>query len=196
MSKLRHYAQPYQVSNLQPQISEGPEEFVEASQRAQARGIQIAVEHARRRKYATSGFAVWQLNSPWPGIDWALVDYYRVPKLAYHKLKEIANPVLVSLDYPLRRYAPGDEWTADVWAINDWPHELLRCQIEIAFGDQKQVFEVNIKPDSAEVIGKVNWTLPEGDWRITCQLKQGDQVLSTNRYDLSEYDGRHQWWRI
>ena len=196
MGKLQHYALPYQTSNVKRQTSDELEEFVEASQRAQARGIQVAVEHARRRKYATSGFAVWQLNSPWPGIDWALVDYYRVPKLAYHKLKEIANPVLVSLDYPLRRYAPGDEWTADVWAINDWPRELPRCQIEIAFGDQKQVFEVNIKPDSAEVMGKVNWTLPEGDWRIACQLKQGDQVLSTNHYNLAEYDGRRQWWRI
>jgi beta-mannosidase len=188
MDKLRHYAEPYQ-------ISKEVEGFVEASQRAQARGIQIAIEHARRRKYATSGFMVWQLNSPWPGIDWALVDYYRVPKLAYHRLKELANPALVSLEYGLRRYAPGDEWTAEVWAINDRPQALPRCHIEIGFGDRRELFEVDLRPDSAEVIGKVTWTLPaaRGEWRIECQLVQGDQVLSTNHYDLNEYDGRRPW---
>ena len=141
---------------------------------------------------------VWQLNSPWPGIDWALVDYYRVPKLAYHRLKELANPVLVSLEYALRRYAPGDEWTAEVWAINDRPQALPRCHIEIGLGDRRERFEVDLRPDSAEVIGQVTWTLPaaRGDWRIACQLTQGDQVLSTNRYDLTEYDGRRPWWRL
>jgi beta-mannosidase len=190
MGKLTHYARPYQIAN-------NLEGFVEASQRAQARGIQIAIEHARRRKYATSGFAVWQFNSPWPGIDWALVDYYRVPKLAYHRLKELANPVLVSLDFELRRCAPGEAWSADVWAINDLPRELSGCRVEIECG-HTQVFLVNLKPDSAEMIGQVTWTLPavQDDWRITCRVMQGGQTLSTNRYDLREYDGRRQWWRL
>jgi beta-mannosidase len=176
-------------------MSKGLDEFVEATQRAQARGIQIAVEHARRRKYATSGFLVWQLNSPWPAVDWALVDYYRVPKLAYHRLAEIANPLLVSLDYAPRLYAPGDVFSADVWVINDWPRDLPGCRVEVTLQDMQQVFEVNVKPDCAEVIGRVAWTLPEGDGRVTCRLAQGEQTLSTNHYDLSERDGGHAWWR-
>jgi beta-mannosidase len=182
LGKLWHYAQ---MSNVKCQISNPKSDikaFVEASQRAQAGGIQIAVEHARRRKYATSGFLVWQFNSPWPAIDWAMVDYYRVPKLAYHRLAEIANPLLVSLDYPLRRYAPGGTLTADVWVINDWRREFPGCRVEIALQEQEQMFEVNVKPDSAEMIGRVTWTLPEGDWLVTCRLKQGDDVLSTNHY--------------
>ena len=161
MGKLWHYAQ---IPNLKSEM----ETFVEASQRAQARGIQIAVEHARRRKYATSGFLVWQFNSPWPAIDWALVDYYRVPKLAYHRLAEIANPLLVSLNYPLRRYAPGDALTADVWVINDWLREFPGCRVEVALQDVQQVFEVNVKPDSAELIGRVTWTLP--GWRLAGRM--------------------------
>jgi beta-mannosidase len=187
MGKLWHYAQ---IPNLKSEM----ETFVEASQRAQARGIQIAVEHARRRKYATSGFLVWQFNSPWPAIDWALVDYYRVPKLAYHRLAEIANPLLVSLNYPLRRYAPGDVLTADVWVINDWLREFPACRVEVALQDVQQAFEVNVKPDSAEWVGSVTWTLPEGDWPVVCRLKQGEDVLSTNHYALTEYDGRRSHW--
>ena len=194
IEKLRHYAQ---VRNPESEISNQKsdlETFVEASQRAQARGVQIAVEHARRRKYATSGFLVWQFNSPWPAIDWALVDYYRTPKLAYHRLAEIANPLLVSLDYPLRRYAPGDVLTAEVWVINDWLREFPRCRVEVALQDLQQVFEVNVKPDSAAWVGSITWTLPDGDWPVACCLKQGEHVLSTNHYALSEYDGRRSRW--
>jgi len=190
MVKLEHYAAPFQSSDALG-------EFVNASQRAQARGIQIAVEHARRHKYSMSGFLVWQLNSPWPGIDWALVDYYRVPKLAYGRLKEIANPLLVSLDYALRRYSPGDALTADVWVVNDWPRDFPGCRVEIALQDKRQVFDVSVEPDSARTIGRLEWTLPEGDWRVTCRLVQGDHTLSENHYDLSEYDGRSgTWWSV
>ena len=190
MPKLEHYAGPYQVSN-------GLEDFVSASQRAQARGIQIAVEHARRRKYAASGFFVWQLNSPWPGVDWAVVDYYRAPKPAYERLKEIANPLFVSLDYALRRYSPGDVVTADVWVVNDWPRDFPGCRVEIALQDMRQVFEVDVGPDSAAVIGRVTWTLPQGDWRVTCRLAQGESVLSENHYDLAEVDGKSgHWWNV
>jgi beta-mannosidase len=204
MAKLRHYARPFQPSNRQsPHPDFQLATFVIAAQRAQARGIQIAVEHARRRKYATSGFLVWQLNSPWPAIDWALVDYYGTPKLAYYVLAEIANPLLVSLDYPLRRYSPGHQFTADVWVVNDWLRDFPGCRVEVALerpianrpsgepaASNQQVFEVNVKPDSAEIVGRIAWTLPDGDLYVACRLVQGDRVLSINRYNLSEYDSR------
>ncbi len=200
MNKLLYYARPFQISDLQSPLST----FVISSQRAQARGIHIAVEHARRNKYATSGFLVWQLNSPWPAIDWALVDYYRAPKLAYFKLAEIANPLLVSLDYALRRYLGGDTFAADVWIVNDWLREFPGCRVEITMEQQTakdegqisntQAFDVNVKPDSAEVIGRVEWIVPAGDLRITCRLLQGERTLSTNSYDLSKYDGRYPSW--
>jgi beta-mannosidase len=190
MPKLKHYAHPYRISNEL-------DEFVRASQQAQAHGIQIAVEHARRRKYATSGFLVWQLNSPWPGVDWAIVDYYRALKPAYERLKEIAHPLLVSLDYALRRYSPGDVLTADVWVVNDWPRDFPGCRVEIVLQDTRQVFVVNVGPDSAAVIGRVTWTLPQGDWRVTCRLAQGESALAENHYDLAEYDGKSgHWWNV
>lgn len=195
MAKLRHYARPFQggklkVENERWKVEGTLSTFVTASQRAQARGVQIAVEHTRRRKYATSGFLVWQFNSPWPAIDWALVDYYRTPKLAYYELAEIANPLLVSLDYPLRRYLPGEEFTADVWVINDWLRDWPGCRVEVALGNMQETFKIDVKPDSAEIVGRTTWILPGGDLRVTCRLVQGDKVLSTNHYDLSEYDGR------
>ncbi len=214
MEKLFYYACPYAYPF---QGLEGGRDwlatFVADSQLAQARGIQIAIEHARRNKYATSGFFVWQFNSPWPAIDWALVDYYGAPKLAYHRLAQVANPLLVCLDYPLRRYAAGQALEVDVWVVNDWPRQFAACQVEVALqcfladgdfpltnGQPNQVFSLNVEPDSAKRIGRVAWTLPDGDLRITCRLMQGERELAINHYNLSEYDGRpppsrHNLWR-
>jgi beta-mannosidase len=194
LGKLRHYALPF-LAQVAEGRTPGLDDFVEASQRAQARGLQIAIEHARRNKYAMSGFAVWQFNSPWPGIDWSLVDYYGVPKLAYERLKELANPLLVCLNYELRRYSPGDPWTAQVWVINDLPREFAACQVEVAWSGGGQEFQVNVGADSAACVGRVSWALPRNGWRVQCRLKQGERVLATNRYHLREYDGRRPWWR-
>jgi hypothetical protein len=204
VKKLRHYAQAHQAAvSYTHHAATELDAFVEATQLAQARGIQIAVEHTRRRKYATSGFFVWQLNSPWPGVDWALVDYYRNPKEGYEKLREVANPLLVSLDYPLRRYAAGEVFEADVWLINDWWAEVAGARAEVSLvgsdtssqvrsgvstGDQTggtRTFTVHVKPDSAEIIGHARWTLRKGDRKIVCKLIYENEVVSTNSYVLS-----------
>ena len=111
LEKLRRY-----ITGLSPRTLE---EWVEASQRAQAYALQVAIEHLRRRKYRTGGCLVWQLNDAWPAISWSLIDYYRQPKLAWHWLKSLYNPVLISLEYPLRRHRFRDLFRARVWAIND-----------------------------------------------------------------------------
>lgn len=99
------------------------EDLVDASQRAQARGIQIAVEHMRRRKGKASGVAVWQFNDAWGSISWSLVDYYGVPKLAYEMLRTVYAPVLVSLDYDWTRRRKGDTVRGDLWIVNDLTQE-------------------------------------------------------------------------
>ncbi|ODV97762.1 hypothetical protein PACTADRAFT_31195 [Pachysolen tannophilus NRRL Y-2460] len=43
----------------------------------------------------TSGIIVWQLNDCWPVTSWAIVDFYKRPKLAYYAVKrEFASIVL------------------------------------------------------------------------------------------------------
>ena len=69
------------------------EAFVDASQRAQAIGLQVAIEHLRRKKYACSGSVVWQLNEPWPAISWSLVDYLWHPKPAYQAVRRAYDPL-------------------------------------------------------------------------------------------------------
>jgi beta-mannosidase len=188
MQKLWHYARPF----LQEQDSD-LRAFLQASRRAQAHGLQIAIEHYRRRKASRSGgVLVWQLNEPWPAISWALVDFYRQPKPAYETVKRLFAPLLISLDYPLRDYQAGDSLSMDLWVVNDHHEALPDCQLEVVLRDREgqpvRQFDgtVDVAGDSAGIVAHPSWILPPGDsWQLTCALLHQGQTLATNEYDLS-----------
>ena len=143
------------------------DQFIEATQKAQAFGLQVAIEHFRRRKYRASGTLFWQFNEPWPAICWSLVDYYRRPKLAYHRLGQIYNPVLISVDYPLIEYRPGTLLKAEIWAINDLPQSFEDCRLRILL-DDKEIFSrtIDLPPDSCHLVGFIEHPLPVSSQKV------------------------------
>jgi beta-mannosidase len=191
LHKLLRYARPF-LRNSKPAL----DELIEASQRAQADALQIAIEHYRRTKArGGGGVLIWQLNEPWPAISWSLVDYRRRQKAAYAVVQRIMNPVLVSLEYPLRRYQSGDELPVGIWLINDLPADLTGSELEIVLwtgpgqAAARHAARVEIQPASVHEVGRLSWTLPPGDdWHITCKLSRQGQVLSANEYDLTVHD--------
>jgi beta-mannosidase len=171
------------------------EAFVQAAQHAQAIGLQIAIEHLRRKKYACSGSLVWQLNEPWPAISWSLIDYLWHPKPAYQAVRRAYNPLLVSLEYPIRRYAKGDVLAGTVWVINDRKLDHPGCCVQLELWDEQGelheswLHTMAVRADSVRAVGQIEWILPQdGDWTAIARLYQGDKVLTENRYDLSFYD--------
>jgi beta-mannosidase len=171
------------------------DDFVDATQRAQAIGLQTAIEHHRRNKYMCSGTLIWQFSEPWPAISWSLIDYLWHPKPAYHTVRRTFNPLLVSLDYPIRRYRSGDAFEATVWVLNDRNVSYSGCCVQVQLKDDlgevcaSWLHTMAVGADSAREIGKVEWELPEGgDWTATACLYQGDKILSQNEYALYFYD--------
>jgi beta-mannosidase len=191
LGKLRRYARPFLQDG---KIDLGS--FIQASQRAQAQGLQLAIEHYRRRKaQGCGGVLVWQLNEPWPAISWALIDFYRKAKPAYEVVRRIFHPLLVSLDFPPRPYQSGDRIPIDVWIINDRIQTLSGCEVVVELWDAAgQVMDhfrqmVDIGPDSASRMGQVTWSLPPGaGWRLAGKLVCQSQILARNEYDLTVAD--------
>lgn len=181
LEKMQRYVDPLSPHDV--------EEWIEASQRAQAHVLQVAIEHFRRRKYRTSGVVIWQLNDAWPAVSWSLIDYYRQPKLAYKRLKSLYHPVLISLEFPLRQYRRGDLFRAGVWAISDSLADIPGCMLDIRL-DGASVFSgtVSLPPDSCQQVGAVEHTLTQDAKVAEVILTQGEQVISTNRYDLEYHD--------
>ena len=188
LEKLDRYAGPEKDS---PSL----ERFVKASQEMQAFALQTAVEHFRRRKYECSGTIFWQFNEPWPAISWSVVDYYRNPKLAYHKLKEIYNPVLVSLKYELKQHEAGEIVPIEVWIVNDFLRSLEDCRLDVYMDDGGErlmnlSFDVGtIPPDSSQPHMQFGLKLPDRpNWLLRATLRSGREILSTNSYDLNKWD--------
>lgn len=201
--KLWRYAAPFLPGPVSPdQVA--LEEFLTASQRAQAHGLQVAIEHHRRRKYACGGCLLWQFNTPWPAIEWAIIDFFHRPKLAYWAVQRLYTPVLVSLEYPLMAYDKGSEFSPSVWVINDRLDRLADCRLEITLETADDValdrFEcsLSVVADSAEIVARFCWTLPGGAHWVRCCLRHGEELLSFNEYDLTIRDSRppSRWQRL
>ncbi len=194
VNKLERYARP--MLNAKP--AQGVEEFSAATQRAQALGVQIAIEHMRRRKDLTAsagrgraagGVAVWQFDDPWPAISWSVVDYYGVPKRAYIEMQRSYSPLLASFEYPVRQHRPGEIVSGQLWVINDWPHAFDDLEL-CAFLNDVQAFSrhVSAAPDFAARIDTLQVRLVDGENTLRLELREGTRVLATNLYDLNLYD--------
>jgi hypothetical protein len=163
------------------------EKFVEASQEAQLRGLQIAVEYARRSKPRVSGCAFWQFNEPWYSICWSVVDYARTPKRAYSKIKELYNPVLVSFAYPLRERTTGEIVSGQVWVINDTLSDVRGKLSAWHNGVPVMTLDLSVPPHVAQAIQSLDLMLAPGSNALEFEVK-GEGVFSTNEYDLNYCD--------
>ncbi len=188
LNKLRRYAATFAPTSALP-------DFVRGSQLAQARAVQIMVEHVRRRKSETGGVMVWQLNEPWPSICWSLIGHDRRPKLAYHMLQRVFNPLLVSVEYPFRRYRPGDVVDLKLWVVCDGACPPVDAALTLHLtlnGADVHVQAVRMRADSSDCVGMVKLRLPEQKrpWLLRAELRQGKGVLAENEYDLSYFDAQ------
>lgn len=108
--------------------------WIYATQLMQAECLAYAYKCWRRkwknnRERLTGGALVWQLNDCWPVASWAIVDFYRRPKLAYYAIKRESQPVSLGLfrneigeKAEIVIGAPHDylekKFTLDVWGAN------------------------------------------------------------------------------
>jgi beta-mannosidase len=170
--------------------------FIAASQQAQALGLQFAIEHMRRRKGETGGLCLWQFNEPWPAISWAIVDYWRRPKLAYQRLRDLYNPVLVGATFPPARYRAGDTLRAEVWAVNDRLERLEDCRLRIEL-DSVRIYETpaTLQPDSVTVLEPLQHRFHAAPGKLELTLHHKDRLVAHNMYELTYYDPTPIGWR-
>ncbi|MDQ4075340.1 MAG: hypothetical protein M3220_03745 [Chloroflexota bacterium] len=156
--------------------------FLEASQIAQALGVQLAVEQMRRRKAGgAGGVAIWQWNEPWPAISWALIDYYSIPKKAAEGLRHWYNPLLLSLEF---------DWEQaliprSIWAINDLATEFPDCEARLLQHDRcLWSAALTLPAHSARRVAEL--ALPQFDLQspLCLELWQDNVLLAQNEYSL------------
>jgi hypothetical protein len=196
LAKLERYARWFEDGG----DSDPLERFVRASQRAQAAGLQILIEHMRRRRGAAGGLAVWQWNEPWPSICWSVVDYFGRPKLALAVLQRSMQPLLVSLDFPLAAYRPCDLLAGALWVVNDGVEALAGCWLRVSLEGGGEAGEgrkegitllelpCGAPAQAANLVGKLALRMPAGFSHLRLELRQGNSLLTHNVYDLRFHD--------
>lgn len=182
---------------------ENIEELIECTQKAQAYALKTAIEHYRRRKYKCGGCIFWQLDEPWPAIGWGIIDYYLNPKFAYSVVKDIYNPVLISLDYELKKYKIGDNFSYKIFIINDYKDIFNNCLLKIYLVDKEENIylkyekNVDIPKDSCIFLEGVKWMIPEvyKNIYLKVELLKDEKLISSNKYDLNWEDKfKEPWW--
>jgi hypothetical protein len=118
------------------------------------------------------------------------VDYFGRPKLAYQRLADWYNPVLVSLKFPVgRRWQIGQTFSAEIWAINDRPRAYAGCELQVTLdGRLVHAQSLDLPADSACPVGTLTHRLTAPPGQVSLALNYGADTLAQNHYDLDWSD--------
>lgn len=132
------------------------ESYVAASMAVQAEGLAYGIGHYRRRQPTCSGTLVWQLDEPWPGLTWSVIDHDGVPKAAWYALRRVYAPVVTSL-----READG---RLEVWVTNSsraaWSGRLVARVARFAGDVEVERTEVDVDVAAGESRAVATLALP------------------------------------
>jgi beta-mannosidase len=101
-------------------------EFVKNTQEYQANVVRFQTEVLRRRKWTKStGVYHFMFSDDWPAITWAVVDYYRRPKLALGALRDSMQRLLPSIEYDVH----DPRKPVSVHVVNDLLAPVARARV-------------------------------------------------------------------
>jgi beta-mannosidase len=167
------------------------ESYIDASQKMQAYYYQRAIEHWRIRKYRVSGTLFWMFDESWPGMVGSVVDYELKPKQAFEQMASSTySPLLIAADLEVRTWKPGDDFSTDIYLVNDYDRKFSQFKVQ-AFINDKLVGEwmADAGPDSSQKIATLNYKLPPGASPLLVLQVSGAEH-SQNIYDLSNCDSK------
>ena len=137
-------------------LPETVEQYVAFSQAVQAEGLKFGIEHYRRRQPHTSGTLLWQLDEPWPGVTWSIVDHDQLAKPGYYFVQRAYAPVVATF-----AERDGD---LELWITNSSPREVVdeaRVEVETFTGDG--ILDVQIPVTVPALTSLPVWRTPLAD---------------------------------
>ncbi len=160
-------------------------EYIDFSMITQAEGLKFGIEHFRRRKPHCSGTLVWQWNDCWPGLTWAVLDYYAFPKAGYFFVKRAYAPVLAS-------FKEEPDGSISLWLTNDllepvsesltWTHAAFSGEIL-----RQETVQAEVGANASQPVATIPAErLGEGDHRKEFLWVRGSRPALTNRHFFVE----------
>ncbi len=101
------------------------EQLVANGQLLQAEGYKAIYEEARRQKPYCTMALNWCFNEPWPtAANNSLINWPNEPKPAFYAVKQSCRPFLSSARIVKFQWKEGEEFTSDIWLLNDLPDKV------------------------------------------------------------------------
>ena len=169
------------------------EEFIDNTQRYQAKVIQFAAESYRRQRFEpVTAIFQFMFVEDWPSINWGVVDYWRNPKPGYRALTTAYQPVLPSIVWSKETWEQGEPVVLPLWVINDLPTAYPDSQLVYTLRSEDgklaytQTIKTNIAADSGAQVGVLERKdLAPGAYDLSVEIEDNrHQTLGRNRFQF------------
>jgi beta-mannosidase len=134
-----------EMSVLQKYFGEIPslDELVKYSQLLQCEGLKFIFEEARRQKPFCSMALNWCYQEPWPAAaNNSLISWPNEIKPAYWHVANACRPVLASVRIPKFEWKEGEDFTCDLFLLNDTYDKMTGEKIKVVIqydGTEKEL---------------------------------------------------------
>ncbi|MCL2879175.1 MAG: hypothetical protein FWF29_02915, partial [Treponema sp.] len=123
----------------------------------QCEGYKAIFEEARRQSPRCSMALNWCYNEPWIcAANNSIISYPCKPKPAFYAIKDSCRPILASARIPRFDYRAGDNFTPELWLLNDTGTKIPGGKMDtfIQFEKEKEKNKL------------LTWEYPESDCNI------------------------------
>lgn len=101
------------------------EALVANGQLVQCEGYKAIYEEARRQKPYCTMALNWCFNEPWPtAANNSLINWPNIPKPGFYAVRDACRPFLASAQIKKFKWREGEEFTSDIWLLNDLPEKV------------------------------------------------------------------------
>ena len=108
------------------------EELVKYSQLLQSEGVKFIYEEARRQKPFCSMAINWCYQEPWPSAaNNSLISWPNEIKPVYYQVANACRPVLASIRVPKFEWKEGEDFTCDLFLLNDTYDKLGNEKVKV-----------------------------------------------------------------
>ncbi|MFC8827357.1 glycoside hydrolase family 2 protein [Streptomyces sp. NPDC057137] len=140
------------LMSVETGLPDGLDQYVDFSMACQAEGLKFGIEHYRRRQPHCSGTLLWQLNDPWPGLSWSVVDHDLIPKAGYYFAQRAYETVLTS-------FARHDDGRLELWVTNSGRTEVpLELRVEVSTFAGKRIVAEDVRVSAAPGSSRPVWS--------------------------------------
>ena len=108
------------------------EELVANGQLLQCEGYKAIYEEARRQKPYCTMALNWCFNEPWPtAANNSLINWPNIPKPGFYAVRDACRPFLASAQIKKFKWKEEEEFTSDIWLLNDLPNEIEGGKVNV-----------------------------------------------------------------